>query len=95
MTLIEKVAVFFSAGTRKHKLQDILQEQGSDDGPRGIPLMSDTRWGSRIKTVSAFISKLEPTVHCKKLKVIAPITLKKPAGCATQLNPLTRSSHQL
>lgn len=61
MTLIEKVAVFFSAGTRKHKLQDILQEQGSDDGPRGIPLMSDTRWGSRIKTVSAFISKLEPT----------------------------------
>lgn len=60
MTLIEKVAVFFSAGTRKHKLQDILQEQG-DNGPRGIPMMSDTRWGSRIKTVSAFISKLEPT----------------------------------
>lgn len=24
-------------------------------------MMSDTRWGSRIKTVSAFISKLEPT----------------------------------
>lgn len=60
MAFIEKVAVFFSAGTRKHKLQDVFQEEGGD-GPRGIPLMSDTRWGSRIKSVNAFIAKLGPT----------------------------------
>lgn len=60
MAFIERVAVFFSAGTRKHKLQDVLQEEGGD-GPSRIPLMSDTRWGSRIKTVNAFLSQLGPT----------------------------------
>lgn len=61
MTTIEKIAVFFSASaTKKNMLQDhVLQEQG--EGARGgIPLMSDTRWGSRIKTVGAFLSKLHP-----------------------------------
>ncbi len=61
MTTIEKIAVFFSASATKiNMLQDlVMQDQG--EGTRGgIPLMSDTRWGSRIKTVGAFLSKLHP-----------------------------------
>lgn len=60
-TTIEKIAVFFSASAmKKNMLQDlVMQDQG--EGTRGgIPLMSDTRWGSRIKTVGAFLSKLHP-----------------------------------
>lgn len=61
MATIENVAVFFSASAvRKNMLQE--QPQGSKDTQasdkrktRGIPLMSDTRCGSRGKTVGAFL----------------------------------------
>ncbi|CAK6981488.1 kDa repressor of the inhibitor of the protein kinase [Scomber scombrus] len=57
MGIIEKIAVFFSASApKKNMLQEqVLQEQGGEGTRGGIPLMSDTRWGSRIKTVGAFL----------------------------------------
>lgn len=58
---IEKIAVFFSASAvRKDILQEDPQENEETQASKkrkigGIPLMSDTRWGSRGKTVGAFI----------------------------------------
>ncbi|KAL3060810.1 hypothetical protein OYC64_015201 [Pagothenia borchgrevinki] len=62
MATIENIAVFFSASAvRKHMLQE--EPKGSKETQKesvkrktgGIPLMSDTRWGSRGKTVGAFL----------------------------------------
>ncbi|CAK6965391.1 kDa repressor of the inhibitor of the protein kinase [Scomber scombrus] len=57
MGIIEKIAVFFSASA---PTKNMLQEPGCEGTRGGIPLMSDTRWGSRIQTVGAFLSKLGP-----------------------------------
>ncbi|CAM4380005.1 unnamed protein product [Leuciscus chuanchicus] len=57
MSTVEKIAVFFSAtGARKDALR---AESRRERQPRtaGIPLMSDTRWGSRANTLSAFVEK--------------------------------------
>lgn len=61
MTMIEKIAVLFSASaTKKKMLQDhIFQEQRSE-GTRGGILLMSIRWRSRIKTVAAFLSKPGP-----------------------------------
>lgn len=68
MGTIEKVAVFFSTSAiRKNMLQiQAVSAEGSkvSDGDnvekqtRSIPQMSDTRWGSRGKTVGAFVENL-------------------------------------
>ncbi|KAM3843293.1 52 kDa repressor of the inhibitor of the protein kinase-like [Diretmus argenteus] len=65
MTIIEKIAVFFSAtGARKAALQEQCTAAGDQPRTRtaGIPLMSDTRWGTRATTLCAFVDKFS-AVH--------------------------------
>lgn len=58
MTIVEKIAVFFSAtGARKSALQEESRREGAQSRTAGIPLMSDTRWGSRATTLNAFVEK--------------------------------------
>ncbi|KAF3854361.1 hypothetical protein F7725_022416 [Dissostichus mawsoni] len=61
MATIENIAVFFSASAvRKHMLQEEPKRSMETHSSvkrktGGIPLMSDSRWGSRGKTVGAFL----------------------------------------
>ncbi|KAK7132902.1 hypothetical protein R3I93_019224 [Phoxinus phoxinus] len=57
MSIVEKIAVFFSAtGARKDALRAESRKEGQPK-TAGIPLMSDTRWGSRANTLSAFVEQ--------------------------------------
>ncbi len=57
MSIVEKIAVFFSAtGARKDALRAESRREGQPK-TAGIPLMSDTRWGSRANTLSAFVEQ--------------------------------------
>ncbi|KAJ8333395.1 hypothetical protein SKAU_G00414030 [Synaphobranchus kaupii] len=64
MTIIEKIAVFFSAtAARKAALQEqCTAAEHSRTRAAGIPLMSDTRWGTRGTTLCAFVEKFS-AVH--------------------------------
>ncbi len=57
MSIVEKIAVFFSAtGARKDALRAESRREGQPK-TAGIPLMSDTRWGSRANTLSTFVEQ--------------------------------------
>ena len=61
--VLEPVAAFFSAtGARKAALKKQCTGDQSRIRTSGIPLMSDTRWGTRATTMCAFVAKFG-TVH--------------------------------
>ena len=58
MYIVERIAVFFSAtDARKDALQEGCRREDAQSRTAGIPLLSDTRGGTRATALCAFVEK--------------------------------------